>query len=383
MSLCSRRARVKPDAGGLRAGFGLSGSATLGYTGRVAIPPILCVAGESGSGKTTLLERLIAALSAEGVKVGAIKHAGGRLDLRAAGKDSTRLAAAGARPAVAAGAGDLTVQHAPAEPSLIDLAASYCAGCDLVLAEGYKHSPHDKLVVGPAGVAAGDVILDRDDVPTLAAWVRAWLERRRRLGRGLIAAILTGGASRRMGADKAALRIAGRGVLAHLAELLAGRVEDVWIVGRAADDADRPRCVRWHLDLRPGCGPLGGIATALRIASVEAPRAVLAVACDMPALGGEAVDLLLAGRRPDRPASALRHPATGRVEPLAAVYEPAALAEIERAIEAGELSARRLLESVAAHAIDVPARIADQLANVNTPEELRALGDRRRENGSH
>ena len=347
-----------------------------------------------------MLERLVPELTAGGLKVGCIKHAAHGLDEEAAGKDSSRLATAGAAPAIAAGPNGLIVQHAAAEVPLLDLAQIFCPGCDLVLAEGYKRSPHDKILLATGAPArpggresqlpsvrlvvsgtpeSGGVGLRYEDTAGLAAWVRQWLDRRRSLGRDVAAAVLVGGQSRRMGTDKVALRFGGRSVLARLAELLGGRTEDVWIIGRSAAGApasgpaghELPRCLRWHLDLRSGCGPLGGIATALRIA--DEGRAVLAIACDMPALGGELVDLLMENRDRAAPASALDNPQTGQLEPLAALYEPAALPQIERALEAAEFSATRLLESAGAHRIPVPPELAGQLANVNRPEDMRRL----------
>jgi molybdopterin-guanine dinucleotide biosynthesis protein B len=364
----------------------------------MVIPPILCVVGHSGSGKTTLLEQLIEALSSRGRKVAAIKHAAHGLDVASGGKDAARLAAAGARPSIAAAADHLIVHHASPAAHLLDLAATFCAGSDVVLAEGYKRSSHDKILVlggGDGGAAGGGSLssvrlvaaggpdrpagaADRDDIAAVAAWVEQWLIRRRRLGEGVVGAILAGGDSRRMGADKADMHLGGRAVLAHLAEVLAGRVEEVWIVGRPATGDHLPRCLRWHLDLRRGCGPLGGILTAGRVAAATRRRAVLAVACDMPALTGEAVDLLLAGRQPQRAASALRDPSSRRLEPLAAVYEPAAMDAIERALEKGELSAGELLASLGASGVEVPPETADQLRSVNTPEDLARIeeGDR-------
>ena len=372
------------------------------------IPPILCISGASGSGKTTLLERLIPSLSAEGLKIGAVKRASAGLLSDPAGKDSSRLAAAGAEPTIAVSPNGLIV-HSRTPLGLVDLAATYCANCDLVLAEGYRQSPHDKilftsgddassqeanlasvcLVVASRMIASPEAI-HRDDIDALVRWVRNWLVRRRRLREGVIGAILVGGQSRRMGADKAAMRSCGRPVLSDLAELLGGRLKEVWVVGRLLRHVDLPLFVRQHLDLRPGCGPLGGIATALRIAGAEAPavaqeapggpstpQAVLVVACDMPALSGETLDILLERRRKDKPASVLRQPATGRLEPMAAVYEPEALEGIEHALNSGALSATKLLESIGAHAIDVPSEIADNLCNVNTPEELEEIDGKR------
>ena len=341
----------------------------------MSTPPILCVTGQSGSGKTTLLERLVRELSAAGLAVGAVKHAAGGPDLRRPGKDSARLAEAGARPTIAAGPNGTIVENPPAEATLTELAWSFCSDCDLVLAEGYKHSPYDKLVVDRTGVrtAPGDGRFDRDDVAAVAKWVRIWLDRRRRLGRGVIGAILVGGQSRRMGTDKSAMRIEGRSVLARLAELLAGRTEQVWIVGRAGGDAEPGRWVRWHLDMYPNAGPLGGIATALHLAKAENLAAVLALACDMPLLGGEVLEMLLERRELARPATAFRNPATGRIEPLAAIYELHALDGIERAVEAGALSVTAFLASAGAAVIDLPAKLAGQLANVNTPDDLAGL----------
>ncbi|KKL96278.1 hypothetical protein LCGC14_1846040, partial [marine sediment metagenome] len=210
------------------------------------VSPILCVVGSSGSGKTTLLERVVASLSAGGLTVGTIKHAHHGFDAGTEGKDSDRFAAAGARPGIVLGPEGLLVQGAPAEPSLVDAVATFCRGCDLVLVEGCKESPHDKvllpgegkaieglssvrLVVGaggdlPDGLAPRGAI-DRDDVEGVTDWIRQWLDRRRRLAAGVVGAIMVGGKSRRMGADKAAMQVQGQSVLARLAELLAGRVQ--------------------------------------------------------------------------------------------------------------------------------------------------------------
>jgi len=336
-------------------------------------PAILCVTGESGSGKTTLLEALLGALTASGLRVAAIKHAACGPAAGAAGKDSRRLAAAGARPAVAAGPGGLVVEGPSEEMSPAEVAAGLCGGCDLVLAEGYKHSPHEKLRVGPDGVSAADGTgFAPQDHDAVAAWVRRWLQRRRKRGEGVIGAILAGGRSRRMGFDKASLRVDGRGVLARLAETLAGRVEEVWVIGRAPGGGP-PGWVRRRLDRRPDCGPLGGIETALHAAAGGGHAAALVVACDMPRLGPEAVDLLLVGRDRTAAATALRLPGTEAAEPLAAVYEVAALEPLRRALDEGRLSATAFLARVEAAAVEVPPDMAGQLANVNTPEDLEGL----------
>jgi molybdopterin-guanine dinucleotide biosynthesis protein len=51
---------------------------------------------KSGTGKTTLLEQVIGDLKNRGLRVGVIKHDAHRFDIDHPGKDSYRLAAAGA-----------------------------------------------------------------------------------------------------------------------------------------------------------------------------------------------------------------------------------------------------------------------------------------------
>ena len=51
---------------------------------------------KSGTGKTTLLEKVISVLKGKGYRVGVVKHDAHRFDIDHPGKDSYRLAAAGA-----------------------------------------------------------------------------------------------------------------------------------------------------------------------------------------------------------------------------------------------------------------------------------------------
>ncbi len=365
----------------------------------MVVPPVLCVTGRSGSGKTLLLERLIPPLTARGLRVAAIKHCG-HIDAAASGKDSDRLARAGADPAIAAGTDALEIGSCRREPLLLDLVTTFCRDRDLVLAEGYSRSVHDKiflchpeqprpprddpsvrLVIGGGSGDEGEV--GRDDVEAVTRWLLAWLGRRRDMRKALVGAVLVGGQSRRMGADKSALRIAGRRVLGRLCELLADRIGEVMIVGRVPPWRDVPMCAAWHPDARPGLGPLGGIATALRVASASGrASAVFAAACDMPAVEGNLLDHVLGGRDHTAPATVPVNPATGRLEPLFAVYEARALQSIEQALDSGTLAVRDWLSAAGARRLAVPDQLAGQLENVNTPEELEAARLRLEANGT-
>jgi molybdopterin-guanine dinucleotide biosynthesis protein B len=126
------------------------------------------VAGWSGSGKTTLVARLIPALVARGVSVSTIKHAHSGFDVDQPGKDSYEHRRAGAREVLVASSTRYAIMHelrgAP-EPGLPELLARLGA-VDLVLVEGFKREPIDKLEVWRA--ANGTPPLWREDARVVA-----------------------------------------------------------------------------------------------------------------------------------------------------------------------------------------------------------------------
>ena len=183
------------------------------------------------------------------------------------------------------------------------------------------------------------------------------------------AALLVGGASTRMGADKAQLELEGEPAATRLARLLSTLCEDVLLVGgappasapgRRVPDPDGPRCA------------LRGLVGALAAARAER---VLVLATD---LVGVTPDLLLAlVAAPDADVVAPRTP--DGPEPLCALYRrEAALAEASRRLAAGELALHALLGALSVRWLegdDLRAldRSGRALANVNTPEDLAAF----------
>jgi molybdopterin-guanine dinucleotide biosynthesis protein B len=110
---------------------------------------IIGLAGWSGSGKTTLVTRLIPALIARGITVSTIKHAHHSFDVDQPGKDSYEHRAAGATEVMVSSANRWALMHehrgAP-EPALEDL-IPHMSPVDLLIVEGFKAYPHDKLEV--------------------------------------------------------------------------------------------------------------------------------------------------------------------------------------------------------------------------------------------
>lgn len=107
---------------------------------------------------------------------------------------------------------------------------------------------------------------------------------------GWTGAVLVGGASRRMGRDKATLPIDGVPMAARVAAALTrAGATDVWCVGSGMADIDRRR--RTIADDHPGQGPLGGLLTALRHAADDL---VVVLACDLLEPSSDAIADLVA-----------------------------------------------------------------------------------------
>jgi molybdopterin-guanine dinucleotide biosynthesis protein A len=182
--------------------------------------------------------------------------------------------------------------------------------------------------------------------------------------------VLAGGASSRMGRDKARLRLGGRTLAERAASAVAAVAGRVSLVSpkEGAKDFGLP-VVR---DLYAGRGPVGGLHAAL--AHCRAPWA-LVVSCDLPFVTARLLALLASRRRAESDAVAPVQP-DGRWQPLCALYaaRPCAAAA-EKMIVSGELSSRALLGRVRTRLVG-PAEYAslagaeDFFLNVNTPEEF-------------
>jgi molybdopterin-guanine dinucleotide biosynthesis protein B len=121
------------------------------------------LAGWSGSGKTTLLVTLIPELVRRGLTVSTLKHAHHEFDVDQPGKDSYAHRAAGASEVMVSSSRRFALMHelrgAP-EPTLDELLARM-SPVDLILVEGFKDYPHNKLEIYRAAV--GKPLLCADD----------------------------------------------------------------------------------------------------------------------------------------------------------------------------------------------------------------------------
>lgn len=182
--------------------------------------------------------------------------------------------------------------------------------------------------------------------------------------------LLTGGTSRRMGADKAQQLVGG-----HAMGALAGRA-----LLRVADPVlslgPDPGLGLESLD-DPLRGPLAALAAGLRhLGSLGLEQPVLLLGCDLPFVTPGLLRLVTQRLGGAGGAVPVAH---GRRQPLAACYSPAVLPVAECLISRGALSMRALLGEI--YVSEVPEaewrRVAGPRAlnDVDTPGDL-ALANR-------
>lgn len=129
---------------------------------------ILGLGGWSGAGKTTLLAKLIPELVRRGVTVSTMKHAHHGFDVDQPGKDSYVHRAAGATEVMVASERRWALMHELRDAPEPDAQAliRHMTPVDLLLVEGFKREPHDKLEIHRG--ENGKPLLSADD-PTYVA----------------------------------------------------------------------------------------------------------------------------------------------------------------------------------------------------------------------
>jgi molybdopterin-guanine dinucleotide biosynthesis protein MobB len=102
----------------------------------------------SGTGKTTLVEKVIRELKQRGYRVGAVKCDSHEFEIDIPGKDSYRMAAAGADTVLIASKSKLALikknDNLPKVDKILD---TYFHDMDIVLVEGYKMSNLPKIEI--------------------------------------------------------------------------------------------------------------------------------------------------------------------------------------------------------------------------------------------
>jgi len=158
--------------------------------------------------------------------------------------------------------------------------------------------------------------------------------------------VLAGGLSKRLGVDKGLRLLAGKPLVNHIVENIRDHVDEVIVVVASEEQKENyQRAVEGALivtDVYPDGSPLVGLMTGLSFCKY--PYA-FAVACDMPFVCGEAVEMLFAEAE-GREGAVFEKP-NGWIEPLAAVYHvETGFREAERLYREGDLRVRMIFLSL-------------------------------------
>jgi molybdopterin-guanine dinucleotide biosynthesis protein A len=192
------------------------------------------------------------------------------------------------------------------------------------------------------------------------------------MGGSLLGLVLSGGASKRMGTDKALLERHGEPQLLATFRLLASQVESCFVSMRR-DQSDEP--LRAGL---PGiCDDEEGIGAAAGLLAAHArypDAAWLVLACDMPWLQPSTIEALISARDGRHAAIAYRSPVDGLPEPLCALWEPRALDRLSDFVRTGKSRLRDVLQ--ADDTLLLPSPAEGVLDNINTPDELEKMKQR-------
>lgn len=180
----------------------------------------------------------------------------------------------------------------------------------------------------------------------------------------IVAGILIGGKSVRMGTTKAALpwgRLTMLETVVNTARLVTG---ECVLLGTPADAPPSLNRMRIVPDIHPDIGPIGGLHALL---THNPDTWCLLVSCDVPHITRRVLTRLVDGIAPN--VSVVAYHANDRFETCCALYHASLLPALERAIAGGKRSLQRFVESVPHRAIPADNSTQRAVRNINTPQE--------------
>lgn len=188
----------------------------------------------------------------------------------------------------------------------------------------------------------------------------------------VIGVVLAGGASTRMGCEKAGLVMPdGRRMIDCVIQALQPLCERVVVAGDSplsqAAEFIRVR------DLRPPCGPLGGIEAAL---ASDLGERFLFCACDTPLINTGVLQVLLPPPNDAggfATAAVFRSPGRERFECLPLYLPRSALHVVRSNLDQRVFALWRVIQSLDPRMIAIDEAQAMLLRNVNTPQEFREI----------
>ena len=186
---------------------------------------------------------------------------------------------------------------------------------------------------------------------------------------GVTGVILAGGASRRMGKNKALLKIGESLLIEKVYATMAALFHDVILVTNTPDAYAFIPC-RAVPDVYPGAGSIAGLHAGL---NASGTGRIFVAACDMPFLNADLIRLLCQNAEEYDAVVPLNR--SGRREPLHALYAKSALGAMEQAILSGDKSIVKLLDRLTTRFVtndlfcSIPGA-EESFRNLNTPAEF-------------
>jgi molybdopterin-guanine dinucleotide biosynthesis protein MobB len=325
--------------------------------------------------------KIIRTLAARGYRIAGVRHSPHAHSVDAEGTDTAKYKQAGA-----VGSALITTHETNLFISAISLDEKLAPvkrafqHCQLILVEGGIKEGREKIEIIPPSaepicsgnsnlraVVSGDYTapglptFHPADVDQLCSFIEA-----RYIKAALSGAIIAGGQSSRLGFNKALLPIRGQPVIERVLETLSPIVLSIKII------ANNPSAYQYLNietipDLRPGCGPLSGIHTALSLSKTEY---VLIVSCDLPLLTADKLRPLLL-EYPGYDITMFKHKL---FEPLCAIYRRTCLPALEELIDHGEYRIIDLFPSLNTRIIRVDQ--SDAFQSINTKEDYERLQEK-------
>jgi FdhD protein len=190
---------------------------------------------------------------------------------------------------------------------------------------------------------------------------------------GVTGVILAGGASRRMGSNKALLEVDGNSIISRIYRTLAGMFHEVIVVTNSPLDYEFLPC-RKVPDIYSNFGSIAGLHSALTHSRTTHS---FVTACDMPFLD-QSIIRYLCHLQLEEGCEAVIPYSNGGQEPLHAVYASACKDIFERAILEGERKVVDIVKKINIRKVtyDEVQSIGGQSSaflNVNTPEEYEGI----------
>ena len=180
----------------------------------------------------------------------------------------------------------------------------------------------------------------------------------------IVAGVLIGGKSARMGAAKANLPWAGTTILETVVATARRATSDCLLLGTAHELPPSLQDMKRIPDPYPDAGPIAGLHALL---SAHPDTWCLLLSCDIPDITPQTITTL--ADRITHDALIIAYRIGHRLETCCALYHPSTLPHVQRAIGTGQYALRRLIASLPHIALPADGDARRALRNINTPAD--------------